>query len=215
MDLKDYRKEIDSIDSQLIRLFSQRMETAAGIAQYKKDHGMPVLDQSREQQKLLAVAEAAPEAIRDYTLSLYSLLFDLSRSYQTRLLGYATPLTHQISDAIQATPALFPEHATVACQGVEGAYSQLACSKLFRLPHILYFSSFEAVFSAIEKGLCRYGVVPLENSTAGSVNAVYDLMMRHAGGAVRPEGYRGPVLPGLHEALRAGMSGVLRSGPGQ
>lgn len=179
MDLKDYRNEIDSIDSQLIRLFSQRMETAAGIAQYKKDHGMPVLDQSREQQKLLAVAEAAPEAIRDYTLSLYSLIFELSRSYQTRLLGYATPLTHQISDAIQATPALFPEHATVACQGVEGAYSQLACSKLFRLPHILYFSSFEAVFSAIEKGLCRYGVVPLENSTAGSVNAVYDLMMRH------------------------------------
>ena len=45
MDLKDYRNEIDSIDSQLIRLFSQRMETAAGIAQYKKDHGMPVLDQ--------------------------------------------------------------------------------------------------------------------------------------------------------------------------
>ena len=67
----------------------------------------------------------------------------------------------------------------MACQGVEGAYSQLACEKLFRLPSIFYFSNFDAVFSAIEKRLCRYGVIPLENSTAGSVNKVYDLMMRH------------------------------------
>jgi chorismate mutase/prephenate dehydratase len=62
---------------------------------------------------------------------------------------------------------------------VEGAYSQLACDRLFERPNVLYFDSFEAVFSAIEKGLCQYGVVPLENSTAGSVNLVYDLMMKH------------------------------------
>ena len=67
----------------------------------------------------------------------------------------------------------------VACQGVEGAYSQLACEKLFQAPNILYFSNFEAVFSAIEKGLCQYGIIPLENSTAGSVNKVYDLMLQH------------------------------------
>ena len=69
--------------------------------------------------------------------------------------------------------------ALVACQGVEGAYSQLACEKLFRMPNEFYFSNFEAVFSAIDKGLCDYGVIPLENSTAGSVNKVYDLMMQH------------------------------------
>ena len=107
------------------------------------------------------------------------MLFELSRCYQGRLLGSTSPLTAEIQTAIDQTPNLFPSNVSVACQGVAGAYSQLACSKLFRLPHILYFSSFEAVFSAIEKGLCRYGVLPLENSTAGSVNAVYDLMMRH------------------------------------
>lgn len=179
MDLSDYRIKIDEIDEQLTRLFTQRMEVAADIARYKQEHGLPVLDSSREKKKLLSVAEIVPEQTRDYTLSLYSLLFELSRSYQTRLLGFATPLTEQIHSAIEQTPPLFPEHAVVACQGVEGAYSQLACDKLFRLPNVLYFSSFEAVFSAIEKGLCRYGVVPLENSTAGSVNAVYDLMMHH------------------------------------
>lgn len=179
MDLSDYRKEIDEIDGQLTQLFSRRMAVAADIARYKKEQGLPVLDQSRERKKLLSISESAPDATREYTLSLYSLLFELSRSYQTRLLGYASPLTEQISQAVQSTPPLFPENAVVACQGVEGAYSQLACERLFRLPNVLYFSSFEAVFSAIEKGLCRYGVVPLENSTAGSVNAVYDLMMHH------------------------------------
>lgn len=179
MDLSDYRKEIDEIDGQLTQLFSRRMAVAADIAHYKKEQGLPVLDQSRERKKLLSISESVPEATREYTLSLYSLLFELSRSYQTRLLGYASPLTEQISQAVQSTPPLFPENAVVACQGVEGAYSQLACERLFRLPNVLYFSSFEAVFSAIEKGLCRYGVVPLENSTAGSVNAVYDLMMHH------------------------------------
>ncbi|MBD9196395.1 MAG: hypothetical protein EGQ09_04990 [Clostridiales bacterium] len=54
-----------------------------------------------------------------------------------------------------------------------------ACDKLFKLPRTMFFASFEAVFAAIEKGLCRYGVLPLENSTAGSVNAIYDLMMKH------------------------------------
>ncbi|MBQ1265120.1 MAG: bifunctional chorismate mutase/prephenate dehydratase, partial [Oscillospiraceae bacterium] len=80
---------------------------------------------------------------------------------------------------LESTPQLFPEQSTVACQGVEGAYAQQACEKLFKLPSVFYFSNFEAVFSAIEHGLCRYGVIPLENSTAGSVNKVYDLMQKH------------------------------------
>ena len=112
-------------------------------------------------------------------MSLYSLIFELSRSCQSRLLGTKSELTEQIETALQETPPLFPGNAIVACQGVEGSYQQLACERLFKLPNIFYFASFGAVFSAIEKGLCRYGVIPVENSTAGSVNAVYDLMMKH------------------------------------
>lgn len=179
MELTDYRAQIDQIDRQLVDLFAQRMETAAGIAAYKKEHGLAVLDPARERAKLQQVVEAAPETMRDYTASLYTLLFELSRGYQNRLLGTSTALTQEIQTAIASTPQLFPAHASVACQGVAGAYSQLACDKLFKLPNIMYFASFEAVFSAIEKGLCQYGVLPLENSTAGSVNAIYDLMMKH------------------------------------
>ena len=179
MDLNDYRTRIDQIDDQLVKLFAERMETVVGIAKYKEEHNLPVLDAGRERKKLLALAEKSPEALREYVVSLYSLMFELSRSYQNRLLGRTTPLTQEISRAIENTPKLFPDSAVVACQGVEGANSQLACDNLFRLPNVLYFSSFEAVFQAIEKGLCRYGVIPLENSTAGSVNKVYDLMTKH------------------------------------
>ena len=80
---------------------------------------------------------------------------------------------------------MFPRNATVACQGVEGAYSQLACEKLFASPTIQYFRNFEGVFSAIEAGFCRYGILPIENSTAGSVKRVYDLMVQHDFSIVR------------------------------
>ncbi len=228
MDLNDYRREIDGIDAQLLELFARRMDVAAAIAEYKKENALPVLDPSRERQKLLDVAEKTPEALRDYAVSLYSLLFELSRGYQNRILGVRTELTQQIADAIAETPQLFPESAAVACQGVEGAYSQLACDRLFRLANIFYFSSFEAVFSAIEKGLCRYGVIPLENSTAGSVNAVYDLMMRHDFRIVRSVRLKvdhnllaapGAALGDIreiysHEQAIAQCSGFLQSLPG-
>ena len=179
MDLSQYREQIDQIDDELIQLFARRMETAAQIAQWKRQAGKPVMDAGRERAKLLDVMNKCPAEFKDYAVSLYSLLFELSRSYQHRILDSSSALTEQITAAIENTEQLFPQTATVACQGVEGAYSQLACEKLFRLPNIFYFNSFDAVFSAIEKGLCRYGIIPLENSTAGSVNKVYDLMMRH------------------------------------
>ena len=74
---------------------------------------------------------------------------------------------------------MFPKEARVACQGVEGAYSTIACEKLFSAPDILYLGNFEGVFRAVETGLCEYGILPIENSTAGSVRKVYDLMLSH------------------------------------
>lgn len=179
MEMTDYRKEIDAIDADLTALFYKRMAVAAEIAGYKKANGLPALDSKRERDKLRELMQNSPEALKDYTAQLYSLIFELSRSYQNRLLGSNSSLPADIERAIKDTQPLFPEDAAVACQGVEGAYSQIACEKLFRMPNVFYCSTFDAVFSAIESGFCRYGVIPLENSTAGSVNAVYDLMMRH------------------------------------
>ena len=179
MNMDELRGRIDAVDDELLRCFAERMDIAGDIARYKAEHGLPVLDERREREMLYAVSEKAPEELQSYAVSLYALLFELSRSRQNRLLHKQSPLAESIQTAIEQTPPLFPEKAAVACQGVEGSNSQIACERLFRLPNELYFSSFDAVFNAIEKGLCRYGVLPIENSTAGSVNAVYDLMMRH------------------------------------
>lgn len=179
MELKNYRDQLDRIDSQILSLFSERMAISGEIAQWKQENGMPVLDVRREKEKLRTMEEKSPADLGEYSVSLFSLIMELSRSYQNRILHPSSPETAAIEKALKETPQLFPETAFVACQGVEGAYSGIACEKLFKRPNIFYFSTFDAVFSAIEKGLCRYGVIPVENSTAGTVNAVYDLMRRH------------------------------------
>lgn len=179
MDINELRRQIDEIDDDLIGSFCRRMDVSAQLAHYKRENNLPVYDPARERLKLSEVAKKTPEDLRTYAAALYSLLFDLSRSYQEKILNPGSPLVTQITSAIENTPRLFPASPVVACQGVEGAYSQLACEKLFSVPNIMYCTTFESVFSAIDSGLCRYGVLPLENSTAGSINKVYDLMMKY------------------------------------
>ena len=185
MDLKDYRKEIDAIDDELVRLFGKRMDVAARIADYKKEQGLPIFVPAREREKLADVAAKAGPEMANYTRVLYSMLFELSRSYQSKRTSLLTQQYHDILTSIENTPRLFPQAPMVACQGVEGAFSQIACEKIFKSPSILYFKNFEAVFNAIDKGLCQYGILPIENSTAGSVKKVYDLMISHNFSIVR------------------------------
>ncbi|MCQ2432383.1 MAG: chorismate mutase, partial [Clostridia bacterium] len=190
MELSELRKQIDRIDSDLIRIFAERMEVAAQIAAYKREQGMAVLDESRERQKLTAVAEAAPDGMGDYTRMLFADLMGLSRAYQTHILaGEDTEITGQIKKAMAETPAVFPavkgRPVRVACQGLWGAYSQHAADKLFGQPSIVFVNTFDAVFSAVEQGLCDYGIVPAENNNAGSVKQVWDLMTEHKFSIVR------------------------------
>ena len=185
MELQDLRNEIDQIDDQLVKLFTQRMEVSAQIAGYKKERSLPIFVPAREREKLADVAEKAGHDMANYTRVLYSMLFELSRSHQSKLTGETSALYQQIISAIENTPKLFPQAPMVACQGVEGAYSQIACEKVFKNPFIMYFKNFEGVFNAIDQGLCQYGILPLENSTAGSVKKVYDLMIRHNFSIVR------------------------------
>ena len=179
MDLKELRGQIDEIDDQLVKLFCQRMDIAAQVAQYKKEQGLPILMPAREREKLQDVSQKAGPEMAGYTRTLYTMLFELSRSYQSKLFGGSQALYNSITKAIDSTPKLFPQSAMVACQGVEGAYSQLACEKIFSNPMIMYFKTFDGVFQAIDQGLCQYGILPIENSTAGSVTKVYDLMIQH------------------------------------
>ena len=185
MDLSELRTEIDAIDSELVRLFGKRMDIAAQVADYKKENGLPIYVPARERGILKDVAEKAGPEMANYTRVLYSLLFELSRSYQSKRNSEATELYKLITTSLENTPKLFPQAPMVACQGVEGAYAQIACEKIFKSPFIMYFKNFDGIFNAIEQGLCQYGILPIENSTAGSVKKVYDLMIHHNFSIVR------------------------------
>ena len=179
MDIRELREQIDDVDRKLVDLYCRRMDLARTVGRYKQENGLPVLDSERERALLNRVAEQAGEENEQGIRALYHLLLDHSRLRQQMDSHPESALGRQIREAVSAAPALFPEKAMVACQGVEGAYSQLACEKIVRYPSIMYCRTFENVFSAIESGLCRYGVLPIENSLAGSVNSVYDLMIRY------------------------------------
>ena len=185
MSMEEYRSQINDIDKEIVRLYTERMEVVKSIGKYKKENNLPVKDSRREKELLEKITEMAGDEYDNDIRSLYSLMFELSRSNQRKIVDRPSELSIRMDEAVKNTENLFPEKANVACQGTDGAYSQAAAEKLFKHPSIMFFTSFEKVFSAVDKGLCRFGILPLENSSAGSVNQIYDLMAKYNCSIVR------------------------------
>lgn len=179
MDINEARTTIDTIDNEIAALFQKRMHAVEEIGQYKKENSLPTVNRTRERDILNRITNSVDEDLAGYAKTLFQTLFDLSCTYQNKDIYQSSPLVSEIHDAVANTAKIFPAKATVACQGTEGAYSQIACDKVFNIANIMYFQTFEGVFQGVEKGLCQYGILPIENSTAGSVNEVYDLMKKY------------------------------------
>lgn len=177
-DINKNRAKIDSIDDEIVKLFADRMEIVADIAKAKADSGLQTRDNAREESILKRVCGSVKQDIKVYTKLLFEQIFENSRAYQNNFGVPKSQMSIDILNAIQEEYNI-PCDASVCCQGIEGAYSSLACKRIFELPNINYVKSFENVFDAVNKGLCEYGILPIENSTAGSVDAVYDLMKKH------------------------------------
>lgn len=179
MTIEELRGEIDKIDNELSSLYVDRMKACKGIGELKKNSGSAVNVSARENEILMRVTENAPDELKVYVKQLYDQIFMLSKSYQSSLREPSSKTVDKLKELIKADRSNFPIRATVACQGVEGAYSQVAAEKLFEICTPTYFKTFDGVFNAVDKGLCEYGVLPIENSNAGSVLAVYDLMKKY------------------------------------
>ena len=184
MELSEIRTRIDAVDDQLLKLFLERMELAEEVAAYKNEHHLPILNKQREREILAKVTARAGDKER-YAYHLYSTLFELARSRQAELVDLPTKVAEQVEKSLAAGGPLFPQTGLVACQGVEGANSQVACDRLLPRGSILYVKTFDAVVSAVESGLCKFGVLPIENSSNGSVRAVYELLQAHKLSVVR------------------------------
>ena len=184
MELSEIRAKIDAVDDQLLDLFLERMELSEAVAAYKNEHKLPILNRTREREILAKVMEKAGDKER-YAYHLYSTLFELARSRQAELISAPTKVAERVRVSLESNSEVFPQTGMVACQGVEGANSQVACDRLFPRGNIVYVKSFGAVVSAVESGLCKFGVLPIENSSNGSVRAVYQLLQEHDLSVVR------------------------------
>lgn len=177
--LKNIRENIDAIDAEIASLVKKRLMLASEVAQTKMKSGAVIFDPARERSILSRVADMVGPDYENAALRIFQTLFEISRARQRIAMNGENPLASNIRKICAETPASFPERAIVACPGTEGSYAQQAISLIFKLPAIVYINGFEKVFDAVEQGLCPYGILPIENSAAGSIAQVYDLMVKH------------------------------------
>ena len=177
--LKELRNEADILDEKIVDLFKERMDLVTRMAKYRAENRLPFARDQREREILKRVSDRAGEEYEGYARLVYNTIFDVDHSAQANVLAQRSDLVERISRSVDETPKLFPKRATVACQGVAGAYSHAAAERLFQLPDIQFYNSFDDVFAAVENGDVEYGVLPIENSYYGSVVSIYNLMQHY------------------------------------
>jgi chorismate mutase/prephenate dehydratase len=174
-DLSEIRVEIDKIDDQIIELFKQRMDCAKAVGCYKKANNLPVLSEGRENEILDSIEKKGGE-YGSHARLLYSNIMELSRALQHNIVGSGKALKKVLATAKEELPC---ENIKVGYQGIAGANSHEATLRLFPKVESINYKTFGDVFEAVDNGEITYGVLPVENSTAGSVSTVYDLILKH------------------------------------
>ena len=180
-ELDTLRSEIDEIDTQLTALFLRRMDVTARVGAYKQENGLPVLDEAREQEVLARKSAAVSDPARraDVT-ALYETIMGLSRRQQRNLVNEAGNEGYrQIREAISHSraPLAAPR---VLYQGEPGAYADEAAALFFGedVPRA-HVETWEDIFLTLREGRADYGVLPIENSSTGSISQVYDLLAQY------------------------------------
>lgn len=177
MDLLELRNEIDKLDDELIPLLLKRMDISRQVAEYKVKNGIPVLNEKRELEILDDVASKCGEQ-GEAMKTVFSAIMDASRALQHKIIGGGDELRTLINSA-KSGKNLTANGEPIACQGVQGAYSGKTAEALFPDSPIIFHKQFEDVFEAVNQNKARYGIIPVENSTAGSVHESYDLIMKY------------------------------------
>lgn len=178
MDLLELRNQIDVIDSQIVELFEKRMDICKGVAQYKIENGKKVFDRQREQEKLAKVKALTHNDFNSHGVEeLFEQIMSMSRKLQYQLLaenGSQGKLPFIGVDELDI------KRARVVFQGADGAYSQMAMNSFFGdQVTSFHVDTFREAMGAIEEGAADFAVLPIENSTAGVVSEIYDLLSEY------------------------------------
>lgn len=173
MDLNQLRENIDDIDKQILSLFKQRMKLCKDVADYKKLHSMPALQEGREMQVIDRIKKlTADSSLENGTAALFTTIMDISKLLQNRtLLAETTANNYSFPN--------FEIANKIGCQGTSGSNSEIASRLIFNDKKLTFCKTFEDVFRGVQSGELDYGVIPIINSTAGSVDSTYDLMAKY------------------------------------
>ncbi len=178
MDLSELREQIDVIDAQIVALYEQRMDVCRQVAEYKINTGKKVFDRQRESEKLAKVAALTHNEFNSQGVKeLFEQIMSMSRKLQYQLL---TEKGSQGKLPFIGVDELDTKKARVVFQGAEGAYSQAAMMRYFGdQVDSFHVETFRDAMGAIEEGSADFAVLPIENSTAGIVNEIYDLLQEY------------------------------------
>lgn len=178
-DLSEIRKRIDEIDKQLVELFKERMKCASDVADYKREKKMAVYDKARENAKLETLSGMAEDRFMKRSLKeLFSQIMSISRKYQYQLLKQRDRYIENYFQEVEELE-IYPD-TRVVYQGVEGAYSQMAAEEFFGKEIDSYHvDKFNDVALALNRGDADYGILPIENSSAGNVEGNYDILLKN------------------------------------
>lgn len=172
--LDEIRAKIDAIDSQLLPLFEARMDCAREVAAEKRKKHLPIFNPEREAAILSHIADRSPRYSNE-AKALYTELMAISRGLQHELMESGEELRKELENA-QEPPAVSSRVATL---GTPGSFSYTAAQQIFPGCIPSSFSSFQEIFQAVDRGEAEFGILPVENSSAGSVGEVYDLILQY------------------------------------
>lgn len=176
MDLLDLRNQLDTIDAEIVKLYEDRMDICAKVAEYKIGVGKKVFDKVREQEKLAKVKSLTHNEFNSHGIEeLFEQIMSMSRKLQYQLLEASGCQGRLPFIGVEELPV---KKARVVFQGADGAYSQAAMMQYFgdQIASI-HVDTFRDAMSAIDEGSADFAVLPIENSTAGIVSEIYDLLV--------------------------------------
>jgi len=178
MDLLELREQIDAIDAKIVELYEQRMEISRQVAEYKISTGKKVFDRQREMEKLAKIQALTHNEFNSQgAKELFEQIMSISRKLQYQLLAEKGSWGRLPFIGVDE---LNTREARVVFQGAEGAYSQAAMVRYFgEQVDSFHVDTFREAMSAIDEGSADYAVLPIENSTAGIVNEIYDLLQEY------------------------------------
>lgn len=173
--LEELRNELDRIDPQIVQLYEERMSVCEEVGEIKIEEGRKVFDRNREQQKLSQVTREAKDPFFKKGLTeLFEQLMSQSRKLQYQLLTKKGALGRLPFIGVDE---LDWKNSRVVFQGTDGAYSQAAMHKFFSKDvNSFHVQTFRDAMEAIEEGSADFAVLPIENSSAGMVSEMYDLL---------------------------------------